>query len=74
MNKKRTGSLFYDRRYDRYNIRFDLETFYGGLHCGECFEVLTKKDTWEPVRIELTDEWYLVGLPGVMPDGLRVRI
>lgn len=69
MSRKRIGNLFYDKESG-----FDLESFYGGLHCGECFEVLIKKDTWEEVRIEMAEEWYLVGLPGVRLDGLTVRI
>ena len=35
---QRTGALVFDERTDRYDIRFDLNTYYGGLHCGECFE------------------------------------
>lgn len=74
MSTKRVGNLFFDKGSGRYNIRFDLESFYGGLHCGECFEVLIEKDKWEPVRIEMSDDWYLAGLPSVRLDGLRVRI
>ena len=74
MSKRRVGNLFYDEETGRYDIRFGLESFYGGLHCGECFEVLVKKDTWEPVRIEMGDGWYLVGLPGIRLDGLTVRM
>ena len=36
---QRTGALVFDERTDRYDIRFDLNTYYGGLHCGECFDV-----------------------------------
>lgn len=56
-----------------YDIRFDLESFYGGLHCGECFDVKVK-DVWVPVRIEMGDDWYLVGLNVSRLDGLRVRM
>lgn len=73
MAAMREGNLFYDRTCSRYNIRFGLASFYGGLHCGECFDVRVK-DAWIPVRIELTDDWYLVGLPHARLDGLRVRI
>ena len=31
---QRTGALVFDERTDRYDIRFDLNTYYGGLHCG----------------------------------------
>ena len=30
------GTLVYDHATDRYDIRFDLDCYYGGLHCGEC--------------------------------------
>ena len=29
------GALIFDERSDRYDIRFDLADYYGGLHCGE---------------------------------------
>ena len=48
-------------------------SFYGGLHCGECFDVKVK-DVWVPVRIEMGDDWYLVGLNVSRLDGLRVRM
>lgn len=51
MSEHREGTLFYDTETGRYDIRFDLESFYGGLHCGECFDVKVK-DIWIPVRIE----------------------
>ena len=28
---QRTGALVFDERTDRYDIRFDLNTYYGGL-------------------------------------------
>ena len=52
MSEHREGTLFYDTETGRYDIRFDLESFYGGLHCGECFDVKVK-DIWIPVRIEM---------------------
>ena len=64
MSEHREGTLFYDTETGRYDIRFDLESFYGGLHCGECFDV----------RIEMGDDWYLVGLNVSRLDGLRVRM
>ena len=30
------GALIFDERSDRYDIRFDLADYYGGLHCGDC--------------------------------------
>lgn len=72
---KAIGSLIFDVESGRYDIRFSLETYYGGLHCGECFDVLVK-EVWVPVRIEMSMEqqWYLVGLPTRSLDGLVVRI
>ena len=35
------GALIFDERTDRYDIRFDLADYYGGLHCGQCFDVIT---------------------------------
>ena len=34
------GTLIFDEQADRYDIRFDLADYYGGLHCGETFDVL----------------------------------
>ena len=56
MSEHREGTLFYDTETGRYDIRFDLESFYGGLHCGECFDVKVK-NVWVPVRIEMGDDW-----------------
>lgn len=73
MANMREGNLFYDRESGRYDIRFGLAAFYGGLYCGECFDVWVK-DAWIPVRIEMAEDWYLVGLPKTRLDGLKVRI
>ena len=73
MSEKREGNLFYDKESGRYDIRFGMESYYGGLHCGECFEVKIN-DVWEPVRIEMDEDWYLVGLPLKRLDGLTVRM
>ncbi len=73
MANMREGNLFYDRESGRYDIRFGLADFYGGLHCGECFDVRVK-DAWIPVRIEMAEDWYLAGLPKIRLDGLKVRI
>ena len=50
-----------------------IESYYGGLHCGECFDVKVK-DAWIPVRIEMDEDWYLVGLPKTSLSGLTVRM
>ena len=33
------GALIFDERSDRYDIRFDLADYYGGLHCGETLAI-----------------------------------
>ena len=45
---------------DRQDIVFENGTFYGGLHCGECFSVFEANTGWFQVRLELTDDWVLV--------------
>ena len=57
------GALIFDERSDRYDIRFDLADYYGGLHCGETFDVMVG-GRWKPTRIEYGDNWYLVGIRG----------
>lgn len=71
----RQGSLFFDRQSGRYDIRFDLTDFYGGLHCGECFDVFVDSK-WNPTRIEMNMEqnWYLVGINTDNLNGLLVRM
>ena len=44
------GALIFDERTDRYDIRFDLADYYGGLHCGQCFDVMVG-GRWKPTRI-----------------------
>lgn len=31
------------------------------LHCGDCFQILNG-DKWADVRIELSGDWYLIGV------------
>ena len=58
---QKTGALIFDETADRYDIRFDIADYYGGLHCGECMDVFTG-GKWKPTRIEYGDNWYLVGI------------
>ena len=44
---QKTGALIFDETADRYDIRFDLNDYYGGLHCGDCFEVFVR-GKWNP--------------------------
>ena len=54
MDRKRHGTLIYDEESGRYDVRFSLEHYYGGLHCGECFDVFIGS-RWVPTRIEMSD-------------------
>ena len=68
----RIGSLIYDEGSERMDIRFGLEEYYGGLHCGDCLDVFVN-GRWVPTRIEMSDKWYLVGIDTEDIAGLRVR-
>ena len=46
----KTGALIFDETADRYDIRFDVNDYYGGLHCGDCMEVFVR-GKWKPTRI-----------------------
>ncbi len=67
------GVLVFDEEYERMDIRFDLNDYYGGLHCGTPMDVLVG-NRWIPTRIELGNAWYLVGIRTSELTGLRVRI
>jgi|GEM_PF-195967 len=69
----KTGILIYNSYADRYDIRFGLEEYYGGLHCGNTFEVLIE-NRWIPSRIKKAEEWYLIGIKTKDIQGLQVRI
>ncbi len=71
----RRGSLIYDERSGRMDIRFGLEEYYGGLHCGEGMEVMLDGN-WIPTRIEMSigGKWYLVGVDADSLIGLPVRV
>ena len=64
------GALIFDEQTDRYDIRFDLADYYGGLHCGETFDVMVG-GRWRPTRIEMAENWYLVGIHADDLSGLR---
>ena len=70
---QKTGALIFDETADRYDIRFDLNDYYGGLHCGDCLEVFVR-GKWKPTRMEYGDNWYLVGVRASDLNGLRVRM
>lgn len=71
------GTLFYNKAMGRYDFEYEdedgIKNYYGGIHCGEVFEIQLN-DVWVPARVEYQDgAWYLVGLPGLKLDGLCVR-
>ena len=47
---QKTGALIFDETADRYDIRFDVNDYYGGLHCGDCMEVFVR-GKWKPTRM-----------------------
>ena len=67
------GVLIYDNESGRMDIRFGLDDYYGGLHCGMTMEALID-GKWIPTRIEMSDDWYLVGLSQYRLPGMTVRI
>ena len=67
------GVLVVDNESGRMDIRFGMEEYYGGLHCGECLDVLIDNE-WVPTRVEMSDDWYLVGIHTNQLVGLTVRI
>ena len=71
-SKIRQGALVYDEDQDRIDIRFGLDDYYGGLHCGETMDVLIDGQ-WIPARIEKDRDWYLVGVKTKSLPGLLVR-
>ena len=51
------GTIYFDKGTGRYSFRYidsdgELQD-YGGIHCGEGFEVLLN-DVWVPTRMEMS--------------------
>ena len=71
----RIGCLIYNEESGRMDIRFGLEKYYGGLHCGEGMEVMVD-GKWIHTRIEMdiNSKWYLVGVDTDSLIGLPVEI
>ena len=67
------GTLVLQRDIGRMDIRFSLNDYYGGLHCGETFDVKIN-GRWIPTRIEMGNDRYLVGIDTDDLVGLIVRI
>lgn len=69
----KNGVLFFNQETRRYDIRFDFDDCYGGLHCGDCLEVLINGE-WKFTRIEMNEKWYLVGIKMDNLNGIHARI
>lgn len=69
----RQGVIIYSAEDDRMDVQFGISDFYGGLHCGLCFDVLAH-GKWIPPRLEKGKGWYLVGIPTANLIGIRIRI
>ena len=67
------GTLVLQRDIGRMDIRFSLNDYYGGLHCGETLDVKIN-GRWVSTRIEMGNDWYLVGIDTDDLVGLIVRI
>lgn len=67
------GVIVQPNGLDCLDIRFDLDEYYGGLHCGQCLDVFIH-GRWTPSRVEKSESWRLIGIPTDNPIGLRVRI
>lgn len=65
------GILTYSHADQRYQIRYGIEDYTDGLHCGEPLQAEIN-GVWTDTRIEFSDRWYLVNI-GDQLDGLRVR-
>lgn len=67
------GKLVYDSESNRMDVLFENGELYGGLHCGTTLDVF-QNGKWSPTRIEMGDDWYLVGIQVDSLIGLTVRI
>lgn len=70
---KRQGCLVYNEALGRMDIRFSLNEYYGGLHCGQTLDV-KRGSKWIPTRLEMAKDWFLVEVKTNSIIGLMVRI
>ena len=66
---QKTGALIFDETADRYDIRFDVNDYYGGLHCGDCMEVFVR-GKWKPTRMEYAGNGRNREMASQEPEGL----
>lgn len=69
----RQGTLVLRADSGRMDIRFNLDEYYGELLCGTRMDVLVDEE-WIPTRIEMADDWFLVGIDTENIAGLTVRV
>lgn len=69
----RQGTLVLDTDSGRMNIRFGLNDYYGFLSCGTRMEVRVDGE-WIPTRLEMADNWILIGIETKDITGMTVRI
>ena len=74
MKKLKQGVLIWDAEIERYRVRYSLEEFSAGLHCGEGWEVKIG-NRYVPTRIEykIGVGYYLVGINTFALSGIMVR-
>ena len=68
------GVLIWDAEIQRYRVRYSLEEFSAGLHCGEGLEVKIG-NRYVPTRIEYEPGlgFYLVGIRTCGLNGIMVK-
>lgn len=69
----RQGTLVLRADSGRMDIRFSLDEYHGELLCGTRMDVLID-DEWMPTKIEMGDDWFLVGVDTENIAGLTVRV
>lgn len=67
------GTLVRNMDSSRMDVRLGLNEFLEGLRCGTRMDVLIDEN-WIPTRIEMADDWYLIGIDTNNIAGLTVRI
>lgn len=72
-NFMRVGILVTQIESGRLDVCFQNNEYYGGLHCGQTMDVKINQK-WIPTRIEMDEDWYLVGVDTGNIVGLTVRI
>ena len=69
----RQGTLVLRADSGRMDIRFSLDEYHGELLCGTRMDVLID-DEWMPTKIEMGDDWFLVGVDTENITELTVRM